>query len=745
MRLLITLLLLMGLVSCALAQNIPTPAKSRLIVPGRYRIRDDAGLVAPAIVSGPLGVYVLNRGVLARFDAKTLQQQGLVELYGKLEDLPNDGSVAMQTITERAQRFLPAGMALHGGDLIIVSGDQFFRVDPSTLAIKVNASLFDDKQHGARVDAFLSSMAPPMEFSGAILYRVLLPLNYHSTPTITAIDSNTGKILAEKALPAELSTADWQYIQGGLTFSNAYAPPGMGLQVKATADAVYVLRNGALAKLDPKTLEPVKVKALFGPVVNIADEASLETKAAASIDRAQRTLPVVLLMQGNDLLIISGDDFFRVNADTLEINKQAQLTDVADDARAKRMGQLVSWGQPQVLSTPHGLLLTRGSEYLLVNPQDGSTHALSLPAPLTRLLPFLRPRRQLIKPVVPEDGKTIVLQGVAWAQAAGDNITWLFYDPQIGTVKLTGAKIDAISADPNNQQGQIRVQGIFHKLADAGPDKLVGTVDTIDNGNFMLSQTYFCTGTVHKRNVGDAALWTISSDWFDDCEFVLVGEKLKDLTAVPDIDGREVNLMGHFSKAYEKMPPYGRGYLEITNATPLPTPEMTAAQQEQACPALPAATEGSFFAIRNGMVARFDAATLAQTALCDLLPPVPDIPKDGEIPDKLIAAVGANRTLRMATPLAIPQGNDLSVLAGNYNALLDSITLKVKAQQTPGDASLLSPSIGNNNLPTYLVDGASLYTLYGNKLLQLDLTVAKAANAVDLPELMLKKIYPARN
>ena len=151
MKLVVTLLLLWSLLSCAFAQDVP--AKRQLIVPGRYSIRDDAGVVAPAIISGPQGVYVFNKGVLARFDAKTLQQLGMVELYGKMDELTADAK--MMDIMARGQRLLPAGMALHGGDIIILSGDQFFRVDPVTLAIKVNASLLPAGQPNTRVEEFL--------------------------------------------------------------------------------------------------------------------------------------------------------------------------------------------------------------------------------------------------------------------------------------------------------------------------------------------------------------------------------------------------------------------------------------------------------------------------------------------------------------------------------------------------------------------------------------------------------------
>ena len=39
-----------------------------------------------------------------------------------------------------------------------------------------------------------------MDCSGDTLYRAYLPQRFPSPPTITAIDTNTGKVLVEKAL-----------------------------------------------------------------------------------------------------------------------------------------------------------------------------------------------------------------------------------------------------------------------------------------------------------------------------------------------------------------------------------------------------------------------------------------------------------------------------------------------------------------------------------------------------------------
>ena len=226
---------------------------------------------------------------------------------------------------------------------------------------------------------------------------------------------------------------------------------------------------------------------------------------------------------------------------------------------------------------------------------------------------------------------------------------------------------------------------------------------------------------------------------------MLVGDKLKELAALPDIDGREVNLNGLFSKDVKNMPQYGRGYLEIQSYFLLPTPDTTAARQELACPGDPRDDPGESLChpqrrdcpLRSRhLYAHHDARPAA---------PVPDIPNDGVISDALYKAVIANRALRMALPLAIPQGNDLSTVTGNSYSLLEGVTLNVKAHQAQGDTPLLVPSISSNGQLTYLADGASLYTLYNKKLLLLDLTAATAANSVALPELMLKKIYPSRN
>jgi len=736
----LTLLLLVAMASFALAQA--APQKTRFIVPGRYLIRDMQ--VNPVFASGPQGLYLLNKGMLARYDAQTLQQQAQVALYGTLDDISAEDVPAQaqwSIVQDRGKWLVPAKMGIHGDSLIILIGDLFFRLDPSTLEIKVKKSLLAEGQpQGMRIDDYLFAGAPQLEFIGDTLYKIHNPMMFPGSAVVTAVDTKDGKVMAEKELPSQLTTTNWKPVNGGITFDANYYSNGQPktMQWQATPDAIYLLRYGALAKLDPHTLDALKITELFGAIVNIEDEASKEAKTLASIDRAQRQLPPVLLVQGKELLVVSGDQLFRVNADTLAISKRIMLTQVADKDLTSRMNQLIAYGQPQVQLTKKGLLITRGKECLLVNLQDNSVHPLLLPAPLTSALPFLRPRPQVWKAVPPEDGKTIQMNGVVWSEEKDGATTWTMYAPQYGgEFVLTGPNLGKISGNPNADGGTVMLQGTFHKKADG---KVLGTIEVSENANsFGVFGSYNVNGVVRKQKVGDQTVWTISG-LFEGDEYVLVGsDKFKELTAVPDLDGRQAMVMGTFSKEYEKVPPYGHGYLEVTNYNLPPTPETTADKQDQARPSIPATTAAGFYAVRNGVIVRFDAETLTQKAVRDLLPPAPEIPKAGAISDELFTAVSTSRGKRIATPQLVQVGNDLAVLTGGGFFLVDGSTLEVKAKQEQ------FPTLEINQYtqqPAYLVDGTNLFTVLGNELTLLDLTKGETVNSVDLSKQMLHKLFP---
>lgn len=575
MKLLVTLSVLLGLMSWAFAQDEPGKINWSETVPDHLRTRDNAGVVTPAILSGPLGVYVFNKGVLARFDAKTLQPRGVVELYGKMPALPVDNidmDGTSQLVEELGQRLLPAGMAWHHGELLVLSGDEYFRVDPATLAIKLHTTLVaSDQTRYLRVDDYLDAPAPRMICSGETLYRFHLAL-FEPQLTMTAIDIPTGKMLVEKHLPAALTTENWQYLKDGPRFNFPYTPAQAPVEITATPDAVYVLRYGGLAKLDPRTLAPKKVLALFGPVVNAADHSFI----SASLDHAQRMQPAVMCWWGKNLLIVSGDHFFCVDTDTMKISAQLRITRVSGDAAVQRLRELAADGPPCELMTKYGLLVTRGEEFLLVNPANGSANSLA----------------SLSNPTL--------LQVPSPGQSSDAGIS----------AQYTRAALEGL---PNHQNSSISLAA---------------------------------------------------------------GE--------------------------------------------------------------------SIFAIRHGVLVRVDAVSHQQTAWRDLLPLAPYVSNDAAATEASRKALATNRALRLATPVLIPLGHDLGVVAGNSYFLLDGATLKEKAHHSPGEAPLAPLSPFSNGTPNYLVDGNSLYVIYGNNLLRLDLATGNTANSVKLPEKLVHNIYPEK-
>jgi len=732
MRLTITLLFLVGIVSLALAQ---TTGKIRWIVPGRFVIRDTQ--CEPVFAAGAPGLFVMKKGVLARYDAVTLKLQGVVELFGKLEDLPTEGALTLQEqttmITARAQRLLPAAMALHGNDLLLLIGDTFFRVDAQSLDIKVNKSLTDDAQANTRIESHLFAPTPQMQIAGNIVYVISSQITPQVNVTITAIDSNDGTLLATKSLPAPLmpSAAVWQPINGGLVFNDIYPLwQRPAIQCIATADGVYVLRCGGLAKLDPRTLEPLKVTELYGPMAALAENADKNARETASLDRAQRLMPAAMLVQEKALLIISGDHFFRVNMDTLAIEKQSTLTQTAGAALAGRINQLAALGQPQLRPGKQGLIMVRGKELTVISPADGAAHPVPLPAALTKSLPFIRPREQMFKLRTPVDGKPISLNGVVWSEAKD----WFMYDQQYGVFKLTGDPLAKIAVNADAQQGQIMLQGTFHKQDEGTPASWLGTVEITNTPTTF--HLFSVSGLVKRHPAPDGDFWTISG-MYENSDFVLVGAKAKELTAIPDLDGRQAFVAGRFTMQYAKAPVYGHGYLEVQNYSLQPSPEEQAERQELARPVISIAAGENFYAARNGVVVRFDGASLDQKGTNDLLPPLPDLPKDGDASPELLKAIIQNRALRSMTPLVIPQGNDLAVmLAGSGYFHLDGTTLETKGH-LPQDQYPFQVQPGAS-----ILTDATLFAISGKNLLAINLTDGKVTNKVELPEKMQHMLYP---
>lgn len=148
-------------------------------------------------------LFVLRGGVLAKYDATTLDMQTMVELFGPMPALPageNGGAADKQRwLLEQAKRLMPAAMLQTGNDLLLVISEQFFRVDTATLKLKVKATLAPDGDLAQNIARrLLSTFAvPALELHDTTLYIA------HGDQLLS-VNINDGKILATGALPAQM-------------------------------------------------------------------------------------------------------------------------------------------------------------------------------------------------------------------------------------------------------------------------------------------------------------------------------------------------------------------------------------------------------------------------------------------------------------------------------------------------------------------------------------------------------------
>lgn len=167
------LIALLGVTLCAWAQpdpNAPPPVDMR----PEKQVQEWVKQIIPMLVAqppmmtvAPDGIFVVRGGVLAKYDAKTLDAVGMVELFGPL---PEENKANAQVNLDRLRRLLPGAMLVTNTDLMVVIGEQFFRVDRATLEEKVSVSLFQD-QVLAPAERLIAVAAPPvLTLDGATLY-----------------------------------------------------------------------------------------------------------------------------------------------------------------------------------------------------------------------------------------------------------------------------------------------------------------------------------------------------------------------------------------------------------------------------------------------------------------------------------------------------------------------------------------------------------------------------------------------
>lgn len=727
---------------CLALATIPvwgqTPPQTQIwFLPGRYEIRDQGYVTPPALLSGPQGLYLLSKGVVARLNPETLTGEQFAEPFGPLVDLPATPPPGggWDLIQARTPRVLAGAMALQGKDLMVLIGDQFARANPATLAMAVNVPLV--KNPLGRVDSHLFQPPPTLEFNGTTLYTIFLQSFINADAFITAVDTTTGEVIEERQLPKALNPdrGTWR-VPGGPTIKNGYQLYQQpSCTWKATPDGIFLLRFGTLGKLDPDTLDDIKITALQSPVNSTPDDAAPEAKQSAAMANLRLYLPASMFVRDKDILVVQGDQFFRVDKTTLAVLKQTDLVPVDPDLQQQqsRLEQLIAFGGQQVQLTDQGLVVSRGTEVVVVDPDSGRARALKLPEIMTRPLTATMGNRFKMKPLALENDAKITGNGVIWPVDEAAGRQWYFYCPNYGEFLLTGDRVAQLVELPGATAGQCMLTGTFTRFADGAKRPGLGTLEI--TATPLVFQSLTVNGRVHQLTLPGGDVWVITGVMFEGEEYVLTGAKAKELAATPELATRNCFITGTFSRQNPKVPAFGRGYLEVTSFNAGPTPKESANLQDLARPVTVTTTANSMYVSRNGVVARYDAGTLEQQAVRELVPAVPVIPVDTAVTMEQLQNINANITLRTGSVGIWPQGQDVIVLSQSAGFFrLNAATLEMGAQAAK---TAFPPA------QCLLVDH-TLYAVQGKKILAINAQDGTVQKSVDLPDKLTHRIFPDR-
>ncbi len=163
------------------------------------------------MVNTPKGIFALRSGVLARIVPATLKVDKVMQIYGALPEPPGQGSdreAFQKYYAEVAKRNAPAILLVKDGDLLLVTGDIFARINQDTLKVEATANLKDStetadlNQRGFRQDP-----APGYLLVNTTLYLL-------RAKEIVSVNIADGK-LTRQPLPAQLQPAQVNYMGGG--------------------------------------------------------------------------------------------------------------------------------------------------------------------------------------------------------------------------------------------------------------------------------------------------------------------------------------------------------------------------------------------------------------------------------------------------------------------------------------------------------------------------------------------------
>lgn len=150
---------------------------------------------------------------------------------------------------------------------------------------------------------------------------------------------------------------------------------------------------------------------------------------------------------------------------------------------------------------------------------------------------------------------------------------------------------------------------------------------------------------------------------------------------------------------------------------------------------LMATTPKGLFVLRNGVLGKFEPATLKSTAVLELFGPLPAAPAAGDRDAR--QAYSNEVQKRMAAPIMLVKDNTLLVVIGDGFARIDQETLKSDALSlTSPNAPAQADGRGfrQEGEPGYLLVGNTLYLMRGMEILSIDIANMKILARGPLPK-----------